>query len=159
MYPTLNGEYEVSKILGKRKHKGRYQYLILWEGYPESQSTWEPREHLKKIAYMVKEYNQNHRRRKKSRGNLISLSKISNVQKGSINLWTQDTESYSEDDSIDEILGMNINGEVMVKLKPKSGLQHEVAYTNVDKIRQKEGEYDKLMTYVVANGISYYLPQ
>lgn len=41
--PCANGkEYEVANILAARKRKGRKEYLILWKGYPEEESTWEP---------------------------------------------------------------------------------------------------------------------
>ena len=47
--PTLvNGheEYEVEKVLDKRKHYGKIQYLIKWKGYPHSESSWEPESNL-----------------------------------------------------------------------------------------------------------------
>jgi Chromo (CHRromatin Organisation MOdifier) domain len=39
-------EYEVEKIVGKRKRQGRTEYLIKWTGYSESDDTWEPTQNL-----------------------------------------------------------------------------------------------------------------
>ena len=39
-------EYEVEAILWHRGKGARRQYLILWKGYPLSEATWEPEEHL-----------------------------------------------------------------------------------------------------------------
>lgn len=33
--------YNVERIVGKRIHNGIVQYNVKWEGYPESQNTWE----------------------------------------------------------------------------------------------------------------------
>jgi len=46
MSGTDDEEYEVEKILGKRKRQGGVEYLIKWAGYDNSQNTWEPEENL-----------------------------------------------------------------------------------------------------------------
>jgi hypothetical protein len=38
--------YVVEKILDKRKHKNRIEFLVKWAGYPHEQNTWEPRTQL-----------------------------------------------------------------------------------------------------------------
>lgn len=38
--------YIVDTILDRRRHRRRIQYLVKWRGYPESESTWEPRSSL-----------------------------------------------------------------------------------------------------------------
>ncbi|KAH7717339.1 heterochromatin protein 1 [Aphelenchoides avenae] len=35
--------YQVEKIIGKKKMNGKVHYRIKWKGYPEEESTWEPR--------------------------------------------------------------------------------------------------------------------
>ena len=46
--PALpEGTYEVEKLLKKRTHKGKVQYLVKWKGYPTDQSTWEYYQNLK----------------------------------------------------------------------------------------------------------------
>lgn len=39
-------EYTVEKILEKRMKGGKVEYLIKWEGYPDSENTWEPQDNL-----------------------------------------------------------------------------------------------------------------
>ena len=49
--------YEVEKIVGHSYIDGVKLYHIKWKGYPSSQNTYEPIEHLSNVDYMVKEYN------------------------------------------------------------------------------------------------------
>lgn len=39
-------EFTVEKILDKRMKNGKTEYLIKWEGYPDSENTWEPQDNL-----------------------------------------------------------------------------------------------------------------
>ena len=39
-------EYEVEAILGHKKIRGRYRYLIKWRGYSAAENSWEPEENL-----------------------------------------------------------------------------------------------------------------
>ena len=34
--------FRAEKLIGKRKRKSRWQYLVKWEGCPESEASWEP---------------------------------------------------------------------------------------------------------------------
>ena len=40
----VNGfeEYEVESILDSRIRRGKLEYLVHWQGYPNSERTWEP---------------------------------------------------------------------------------------------------------------------
>lgn len=40
------GNFCVERIMEKRFHNGRDEYLIKWKNYPHSSNTWEPIEHL-----------------------------------------------------------------------------------------------------------------
>lgn len=39
-------EFTVEKILDKRVRASKVEYLIKWEGYPDTENTWEPQENL-----------------------------------------------------------------------------------------------------------------
>ena len=51
-------EYEVERILRKRrvlKRNGRHshnEYLVLWQGYPLEEATWEPEAHFTDSAIL-----------------------------------------------------------------------------------------------------------
>jgi len=44
--PFKQGEFLVEAIRKQRIRNGRPEYLVKWSGYPESDNTWEPRNHL-----------------------------------------------------------------------------------------------------------------
>ncbi len=52
----MEEEFEVEKIIGKRKYKNKIKYLVKWKGYPESEATWEPASNLKKAHSKVEQY-------------------------------------------------------------------------------------------------------
>jgi len=52
-------EYEVEKILDKRKHYGKIQYLIKWKGYPLSEASWEPENNLNSPD-LLEQFNKNY---------------------------------------------------------------------------------------------------
>ena len=45
------GEYEVEKLLKRRKRNNRFEYLLKYKGYPDSENTWEPRSNIKVDLY------------------------------------------------------------------------------------------------------------
>ena len=52
--------YNIEKILERRKANGRFEYKIKWEGYPMSQSTWEPMTNLETAKELVDEFDRLH---------------------------------------------------------------------------------------------------
>src|SRR5213078_3120564 len=46
-------EYEVDRILGYQKRKGKDYYYIHWKGYPAEDDTWEPKENISKAALKI----------------------------------------------------------------------------------------------------------
>jgi hypothetical protein len=49
-------EWEVEEILGDRKHKGRVEYLVKWQGWPSSYNQWEPEDHLEGAPDLLEAY-------------------------------------------------------------------------------------------------------
>lgn len=49
-------EWEVAEILEHKKVRGTWHFLILWEGYPPEDSTWEPIHNLEHSHKIVKDY-------------------------------------------------------------------------------------------------------
>ena len=55
-----NDIYFIERILDRRRVNDRLEYKIKWEGYPMSQSTWEPLSNLQTAKELVDEYDRLH---------------------------------------------------------------------------------------------------
>jgi len=51
-------EWEVEKILNKKKIRGVEKYLIRWKGFTAEGDTWERKENLKNAEELIKEFEQ-----------------------------------------------------------------------------------------------------
>ena len=51
-------EWEVEKILNKKKIRGVVKYLIWWKGFTAERDTWERRENLKNAEELIEEFEQ-----------------------------------------------------------------------------------------------------
>ena len=51
-------EWEVEKILNKKKIRGVEKYLIRWKGFTAEGDTWERKENLKNAGKLIKEFEQ-----------------------------------------------------------------------------------------------------
>jgi len=49
-------EYEVERILSKRKRYGKVEYLVRWKGYTAEEDTWEKEENLGNVREAVEDY-------------------------------------------------------------------------------------------------------
>ncbi|GAA5988700.1 hypothetical protein JCM11641_006509 [Rhodosporidiobolus odoratus] len=43
-------EFVVEKVVDERKRRGKTEYLVKWEGYPDAENTWEPASELEDVA-------------------------------------------------------------------------------------------------------------
>ena len=50
--------YKIDRITNTKWLKGERMYLVLWEGYSEKESTWEPMQHLIGCAAQIREFEQ-----------------------------------------------------------------------------------------------------
>jgi len=49
-------EWEVEKVLNKKKIRGIEKYLIRWKGFTAEEDTWEKKENLKNAEELIKEF-------------------------------------------------------------------------------------------------------
>ena len=61
---TIEGEeeWEVERILNKRKVRGKDKYLVHWKGFTVKSDTWEGRENLENAKEAIKEFEKEYRR-------------------------------------------------------------------------------------------------
>ena len=55
-------EWEVERILNKRKIRGKDKYLVCWKGFTAESDTWEERENLENAKEAIKEFEKEYRR-------------------------------------------------------------------------------------------------
>ena len=51
-------EWEVEKVLNKKKIRGIEKYLIRWKGFTAKGDTWERKENLKNAEKLIEEFEQ-----------------------------------------------------------------------------------------------------
>ena len=49
-------EWEVDRILRHRKRNHKFEYYVLWKGYPITEATWEPEENLEHAQDAISDY-------------------------------------------------------------------------------------------------------
>jgi len=54
-------EYEVEKILKKRRIQGKDRFLVRWKGYMAEADTWENRGNLKNAGKLIEEFEREYR--------------------------------------------------------------------------------------------------
>jgi len=55
-------EYEVEKIINKRKRYGKWEYLVRWKGYTAEEDSWKKGTNLKNAKEAVEEYEKEYRK-------------------------------------------------------------------------------------------------
>ena len=51
-----NTEYEAETIQEFKRVSGKPYYLVKWKGYPTSENPWEPIDHLRNCAALLRQY-------------------------------------------------------------------------------------------------------
>ena len=55
-------EWEVEKIINKKKVRGMDKYLVRWKGCTAEEDTWESKENLRNAIELVEEFEREYRR-------------------------------------------------------------------------------------------------
>jgi len=55
-------EWEVEKMINKKKIQGKEKYLVLWKRYTVEEDTWKNKENLKNMMKLVEEFKRNYSR-------------------------------------------------------------------------------------------------
>lgn len=60
-----SGLFVVDKLLDKKVHKGKVQFLVKWKGYDDSENSWEPIENLSTCQEAIDEFNESLKKKRK----------------------------------------------------------------------------------------------
>ncbi|AFN82627.1 chromobox protein [Encephalitozoon romaleae SJ-2008] len=104
--------YTVDKIVGHRRRRGTKQYLVKWEGYSDSENTWEDEKNIfcKKL---IKEYEESQRKLKK--GNRQVNKKKAVPRKSKKDLPSSSRCVTNDwDELVDRIVSVEKNGPILV---------------------------------------------
>ena len=55
-------EWEVEKMINKKKIQGKEKYLVLWKRYTVEEDTWKNKENLKNMMKLVEGFKRNYSR-------------------------------------------------------------------------------------------------
>ena len=156
--------YNVEKILGRRKVNGKYEYKIKWEGYPISESTWEPMKNLETVRGLVEEYDSSYpiSKSKSSSKASIRQNKRSFINKkrreenNQINEQINQNEKTSDgatkiNDINSKVFDNNGNGNVLPNAKKKK-FYIDDSLQKVVTVKQKNGLFMAVVDKLDSNG-------
>lgn len=87
--------FQVEKLLGKRTHNGKVEYLIRWKGCRKEDDSWEPVKNLKGCQPLIKHFNKTRspspgRKAKTPKVNLLHVFVILQLYLSVQDLWLHD---------------------------------------------------------------------
>ena len=74
-------EWEVEKILNKKKMRGVEKYLIRWKGFTAEGDTWERRENLKNAEELIEEFERGRVEVRRQEGEVDEYRRIELLEK------------------------------------------------------------------------------
>ena len=80
MSESSGNNYEIEKIVSKKKIDNKYIFLIKWVGYSSKDNTWEPYENIKNYNEMIKKFEKNWKLKKKKRNKFLKKRKLKIIQ-------------------------------------------------------------------------------
>ena len=163
--------YQVEKIVGKRWKGGRVQYKVKWEGYPYSQCTWEPLEHLQTVFELIDQYNESqqttskkskkekdeeHLRKKRKKSSSVSQEEKSEESSNSRKIKSNSSEKKdSKDNSNKEQNGIansqdkEVDGVITIKEDEIQREESEIIYKKVITVNKEF----KAVVQIVKDGV------
>ena len=160
-----NDIYYIERILDRRNVNGRLEYKIKWEGYPMSQSTWEPLENLKTAIELVEEYDKLHplpppdligkktNRQKKER-----VKKITKAVKGTpIPEKKEEIEQPKEEEKPENVINLDENQQnnnTIIEEDTSRKYNIDDSLKKVTTVRKKDNKLMAVVMKMKENGIT-----
>lgn len=139
--------YEVEKLLGKRTHNGKVEYLIRWKGCRKEDDSWEPVKNLKGCQPLIKHFNKT---RSPSPGRKAKTPKKSQVIQKVQTTTTPKVEEYTKlktpsTQSSDFVILHRKKGPITYKQETKEEKEVEIT-TKTDTVGEIKIEEKKSIT-------------
>ena len=106
----MSNYYTVEEVIGRRKKKGKYEYLIKWKDYSINESTWEPMDNLYFVKELIEEYDRSYDSKNKNKKKKEGVDEIVKPRKNITNTQPAENKNnfpfYMVDKSIFKIDGI-----------------------------------------------------
>ena len=149
--------YNIEKILDRIKIGGKFEYKIKWEGYPMSQSTWEPMKNLETAKDLVEEYNRTHpiKNVQKTSDSFINKKRKEEIEEKSQQI-SQNEKGPEDEVKIDNVISKinnneNENENVNVKVNENTYIIDD-SLRSVFTVKQQNQKLMALVSKLDSNG-------
>ena len=160
-----NDIYYIERILDRRKVNGRLEYKIKWEGYPMSQSTWEPLENLKTAIELVEEYDKLHPLpppdligKKTNRPKKERVKKIAKAVKGTpIPEKKEEIDQPKEEEKPENVINLDENQQnnnIIIEEDTSRKYNIDESLKKVTTVRKKDNKLMAVVMKMKENGIT-----
>ena len=160
-----NDIYYIERILDRRNVNGRLEYKIKWEGYPMSQSTWEPLENLKTAIELVEEYDKLHPLpppdligKKTNRPKKERVKKITKAVKGTpIPEKKEEIEQPKEEEKPENVINLDENQQnnnIIIEEDTSRKYNIDDSLKKVTTVRKKDNKLMAVVLKMKENGFT-----